>query len=198
MLFVWLVIGVLLLAAELHHLALYLLFGALGAFAAAVVALVAPGAYVVQGVVAIASTTSGVLLLRPYLSTVIHRREGRSPTKGVHGGFVGHHVFTVDVVGDADHPGHVKLAGERWLAATDWHHPIEAGSEVIITAVVGTTLHVLPLDPTHGLDRTLEPVDELPRQPSSRPGGEEVPQGASHSAWRSASLPFSPSSPCSH
>ena len=176
MLFVWLVIGVLLLAAELHHLALYLLFGALGAFAAAAVAVVAPGAYVVQGVVAIAATTGGVLLLRPHLSTVIHRREGRSPTTGVHGGFVGHHVFTLDLVGDAEHPGHVKLAGERWLAATDWHHPIAAGSEVVITSVVGTTLYVLPLDPTQGLERTLEPADDLLHDPSPRPGGEEVPQ----------------------
>ena len=170
MLFVWLAIGVVLLGAELHHLALYLLFGAIGAFAAAIVASAAPGALVAQGVAAVAATGAGLVLVRPHLSAVIHRREGRSPAKGVHGGFVGHHATTLDEVGDASRPGHVRLAGERWLAATDWPHPIGAGVEVVITGVFGTTLHVLPLEPTEGLARTLE----LPPDASTRSGGEEV------------------------
>ena len=176
MLFVWLVIGVVLLGAELHHLALYLLFGSLGAFAAAAVALVAPGALVGQGAAAVAATGAGLVLVRPHLSAIVHRREGRSPAKGVHGGFVGHHAITLDEVGDASRPGHVRLAGERWLAANDWPHPIAIGAEVVITAVIGTTLHVLPLDPTEGLGRTLEQSFELPPDTSSRLGGEEVPQ----------------------
>ena len=41
MVFVWLILGVVLLAFEIHHFAFYALFGAIGAFAAAVVALIA-------------------------------------------------------------------------------------------------------------------------------------------------------------
>ena len=168
MLFVWLVIGVVLLGAELHHLALYLLFGALGAFAAAVVAFAAPGALVAQAAAAVTATGVGLVLVRPHLSAVIHRRDGRSPAKGVHGGFVGHHATALDEIGDASQPGHVRLAGERWLAATDWPHPIGVGVEVVITGVFGTTLHVLPLEPTEGLARSLDLPDA-----STRSGGEE-------------------------
>ena len=49
----WLVFGVALLAVELHHLAFYAMFGAIAAFAAALVALVAPGAYPLQVGVAV-------------------------------------------------------------------------------------------------------------------------------------------------
>src|SRR4029079_17231416 len=48
MVIAWLVLGVVLLAFELHHLAFYALFGALGAFAAAAVAVVWPDLYAAQ------------------------------------------------------------------------------------------------------------------------------------------------------
>ena len=43
-------------------------------------------------------------------------------------------------------PGHVRLAGERWLAVSGGDQPIPAGTKVIVTAVAGTTLIVWPLD----------------------------------------------------
>lgn len=155
MLFVWLAIGVVLLAFELHHLALYLLFASIGAFAAAAVAIAAPHAVAVQGIVAAATAVGGVVVLRPRLSTVVHRREGRSPAKGVHGGLVGHPAIALDMIGAID-PGHVRLAGERWLAVSDWSGGIGPNVAVVVTAVVGTTLHVVPTDPTGDLAHTLE------------------------------------------
>jgi membrane-bound ClpP family serine protease len=66
--------------------------------------------------------------------------------KGVHGGIVGQEVLTLDAVGDAVHPGHVQLAGERWLAVSGDNRPIEAGVRVLVMDVQGTTLVVYPAD----------------------------------------------------
>jgi len=65
---------------------------------------------------------------------------------GVHGGFIGHEVLTVDTVGDAENVGHVDLAGERWRAVSGSDHPLPAGTKVLITGVQGTTLIVWPAD----------------------------------------------------
>ena len=62
---VWLVVGVALLAVELHHLAFFALFGALAAFVAALVAVVAPSAIPLQVLVFLVVASAGVLLARP-------------------------------------------------------------------------------------------------------------------------------------
>ena len=53
--------------------------------------------------------------MRPRVSQALDRHGGHRG-RGVHGGFVGHEVVTLDVVGGAGRAGHVMLAGERWLA----------------------------------------------------------------------------------
>ena len=103
---------------ELHHMAFYALFVAVGAFAAGVVALVAPESYGLQALVAAGVSVGGVVLVRPYVSTAFHRHRGGHVAIGVHGGLVGQQAITLDEVGDAHQVGHVKLAGERWLAVT--------------------------------------------------------------------------------
>src|SRR5215213_5500020 len=107
----WIALGVLLIAVEVHHLALYALFVAVGCLAAAVVALVA------QVLVALVVSMCGVLLVRPRVSRRL-RSSGGHRGAGVHGGIVGHEVTTIDVVGDPGHAGHVLFAGERWLAVS--------------------------------------------------------------------------------
>jgi membrane protein implicated in regulation of membrane protease activity len=141
----WIVVGVLLIAVELHHLALYVLFAAVGCLAAAVVAVVWPDAIAVQVVVAIVVSLLGVLLVRPRVSGLMLRRGGHRGA-GVHGGFIGNEVTTLDTVGDADNIGHVELAGERWRAVSGSDHPLPAGTKVLITGVQGTTLIVWPAD----------------------------------------------------
>jgi membrane protein implicated in regulation of membrane protease activity len=144
---VWLVLGLALLWIELHHLAFYALFGAVGAFAAALTAVVAPDAYAVQGAVLIGVTGLGVAALRPVVSSVYERRHpAGARIKGVHGGLVGQDAVTLDRVASEKEVGHAMLAGERWLAISGDGRAIDAGRHVTVTAVVGTTLVVWPID----------------------------------------------------
>ena len=144
MVLLWVVLFVVLVLVELHHLAFYSLFVAVGCLAAALVALVAPDAIALQAVVAAVVSVLGVVLARPYVSKAFHRHKGGQVALGVHGGIVGQEALTLDVVGDLHEQGHVKLAGERWLAITAGP-PIEAGQAVVVTAVKGTTLEVWPV-----------------------------------------------------
>ena len=142
----WLLLGVVLLAFELHHFAFFALFGAIGAFAAALVALVAPSAIPLQLLVAVLAAGIGIVAVRPKMSKALHRRNEGKLGRGVHGTLVGEEVLTLDVVGDARHPGHVRLAGERWLAVSGSERDIPAGTHVLVTAVQGTTLEVWPVE----------------------------------------------------
>jgi membrane protein implicated in regulation of membrane protease activity len=143
---VWLVIGVLLFLVELRHLAFYALFGAAGSFAAAAAAAVAPGVYPAQIGVGAGVTVLGVVLVRPYVSRAFaHRSEGHVAL-GVHGGLVGQEALTLDEVGDGSALGHVRLVGERWLAVSGSGVAIPPRTNVLVTAVQGTTLTVWPVD----------------------------------------------------
>jgi inner membrane protein len=153
----WLVIGVALLLFELHHMAFYALFGSAGAFAAAAVAFVAPDAIPVQTVAAVCVTVVGVAAMRPYLSkTFHHRSDNLHVARGVHGGLIGQEAITLDEVGQAHHVGHVRLAGERWMAVSGGG-TIPADTPVLVMAVQGTTLLVWPLDGVAGPPPSLEP-----------------------------------------
>ncbi len=144
----WVLAGVLLVGVELHHVAFYATFAAAGCFAAAVVALVAPDAYLVQAIAAVVVATIGIALIRPRVSAAFQHRAGGTELPGVHGGLVGQEVVTIDRVGGPDHAGHVRLAGERWLAVSGAGIVIPAGTTVLVTAVDGTTLVVWPVDGT--------------------------------------------------
>jgi membrane protein implicated in regulation of membrane protease activity len=146
----WIVAGVVLLGIELHHLAFYAVFAAAGCFAAAIVAVALPDAILLQALAAVAIAVLGILLLRPRVNAALqhHRRTGdRSP--GVHGGLVGQEVVTLDRVGGPGRAGHVRLAGENWLAVSGADQPIPAGTTVLVTAVDGTTLIVWPVNGHH-------------------------------------------------
>ena len=143
----WLVFGVVLMLVELHNVAFYALFAAIGCFAAALVAAAVPGAVGVQAVVAVAVTAGGVAGVRPYVSQAMLSHRGVHNVRGVHGGIVGHEAITLDEVGEAGrHQGHVRLIGERWLAISGSGVIIPADTTVIVTAVQGTTLVVVPVE----------------------------------------------------
>jgi membrane protein implicated in regulation of membrane protease activity len=74
----------------------------------------------------------------------------------VHGGLVGQEVVTLDRVSGPG-AGHVRLAGERWLAVSGAGQPIPAGTTVLVTAVDGTTLVVWPVDGHHHLAEEEQP-----------------------------------------
>src|ERR1017187_9714913 len=115
----WLAFGAVLLLFELHHLAFYALFGTIGSLAAAVVAWFAPSAIGAQAGVAIGVALAGVVAVRPFVSKAFEHRHGGPVARGVHGGLAGQEAITLDEVGDDTHSvGHVRLAGERWLAVS--------------------------------------------------------------------------------
>jgi membrane protein implicated in regulation of membrane protease activity len=148
---VWVAVALALIAWELHHLALFALFGALGAAAAALVSLIARDAIGVQLFVGFVVTAIGVVLLRPYVSRALPRHLHGRVAVGVHGGLVGERVVALDAV-TGDPGGHVRLAGETWLAVTtDRATVLAPGTSAIVKSVHRTTLHVCPehpLDPT--------------------------------------------------
>jgi membrane protein implicated in regulation of membrane protease activity len=130
---------------ELASTTFFSIFLAVGAFAAGLVAFFLPDTAIwIQAVVAIAVAMAGVVIGRPFLRQKL-RRHGDPPlTPGVHGGFVGQRALGLDEIGDELHPGHVRLAGETWLAFAEDHQAIPTGAAVIVTAVRGTTLAVRP------------------------------------------------------
>lgn len=138
----WVAVAVLLAAGEVHTQAFYALFLAIGALVAAVVSGVG-GPLWAQAIIGAAAALVGVLAVRPALRRLAEERRGapyRFP--GMAGSLVGLRAVTVDTVGDEHHPGHALLAKERWLAVTDAAEPIPSGTEVIVSAVRGTTLLV--------------------------------------------------------
>ena len=143
---VWLLLGLALIAVELHHWAFYAMFGALGAFAAAAIALGNPDAFGAQAVAAVVVAAVGVVGVRPFVSRIADRRTSGHVAKGVHGGIVGQEVLTLDEVGDIHHAGHALLAGERWLATSGSGKPLPAHTHAVITAVSGTTLVLWSVD----------------------------------------------------
>ena len=173
MVFAWLILGVVLLAFEIHHFAFYALFGAIGAFAAALVAVIAPSAIPLQVAVAILAGTLGIVLVRPRVSERLHHRYDGKLGRGVHGTLVGEEVMTLDVVGDSHRPGHVLLAGERWLAFSGADRPIPARTRVLVTAVRGTTLEVWPLEGETGFIDT-EALHSHELGHSLEPGGDDT------------------------
>lgn len=147
MVVIWFVAGLVLVAVELHTVAFYSVFVAVGSFAAAVLTLFIPDSPIwVQGVLAAVVSILGLVAVRPWVSKTFLRGSGDVVSRGVHGGLVGQEALTLDTVGDEHHPGHVQLASERWLAVTDHTPPLGADVAVTVTAVRGTTLLVRPLD----------------------------------------------------
>jgi membrane protein implicated in regulation of membrane protease activity len=143
---VWIAVGVVLIAVELHHMAFYALFAALGCFAAAVVSAVAPGAVAAQVATGVVVAAAGIVLVRGRVSAAVAHHYDGEHVPGVHGGLIGQEVLTLDRVGGPDEVGHVRLAGERWRAVSGSDIPIPAGTTVLVTAVRGTTLTVWPVD----------------------------------------------------
>ncbi|MBV9099824.1 MAG: NfeD family protein [Candidatus Dormibacteraeota bacterium] len=141
---VWLVAGLLLVAVEVHTQAFYAVFLALGAFAATIITAVGIPVWLSAVVFAIVAL-GGTLLVRPTLKRMSDRHIGpRLLLPGSSDALVGQRALTVDEVGDEHHPGHARLAGERWLAVTDEPGGVKPQTQVLVVEVRGTTLVVTP------------------------------------------------------
>lgn len=142
---IWFAVALALLVAELASTTFYAVFLAAGAFAAGLAAFFLPDLPIgIQLLIGAAVAVAGVAGIRPLLGRQLRGRGGNASVPGVHGGFIGQRALTLDVVGDDLHPGHVRLAGENWLAVSADHDMIHASASVIVSAVRGTTLVVRP------------------------------------------------------
>ena len=142
----WVALTVAFVVLEVHTQALYALFVAVGAAAAALVALNS-GSLWLQGVLFVFVALGGSVLVRPFLRSRFDRTVPVTKFRGIQGsadGLVGQPAITLDTVGDEHHPGHALFAGDRWLAITDLAEPLAAQVPVVVVAVRGTTLLVRP------------------------------------------------------
>jgi len=141
---VWLVAGLVLLALEAHTQAFYALFVAVGAFAAAIAAGIGVPVWA-DAVVFAGVAAGGAILVRPALKSLSDRHQpARLSLPGASDSLVGQRALTIDAVGDEHHPGHARLAGERWLAVTEEPEGLAPETPVMVIDVRGTTLVVMP------------------------------------------------------
>lgn len=141
----WIVLALMLFAVELHHLAFFAFFGAIGALAGAAVSVFAPGTFAAQGAASVSLSALGILLVRPYVSRALLRPRGAPAALGVHGGIVGQRVVVLDEVTERA-GGHVRLGRESWLARSIADTTIEKDNPAVVISVEGTTLLVYPTE----------------------------------------------------
>ena len=144
----WVAMTVGFILVEVHTLAFYALFVALGSATAAVTTLLG-GSLWLQGLLFAVVCVGGWALVRPLLRARFDRTTPVSKFLGIQSsadGLVGQRAITLDIVGDEHHPGHLLFAGDRWLAVTD-AEPLPAQMPVVVVAVRGTTLLVHPVQP---------------------------------------------------
>ena len=147
-------------------MAFFALFGAIGAFAAALGGLVArrPSRSRSRGG---GRRRARDLAVRPMVSKALHRRHEGHVGRGVHGTLVGEEVLTLDVVGDA-RPARVTCA---WPASAGWRSAARSSPSRRAPAswsprCEGTTLTVWPIDgPSADLDDRRRPSEPRPTGP---------------------------------
>lgn len=140
---VWLGVALLLACAEMLTLDLTLLMLAAGALAAAGVAVVLPGLWVVQVLVGAVVAVAMLGLLRPSLLAKVRNAPGYRNSLSQLLGSQG--VATAEINASG---GEVKVAGQIWAARTvDPRMMVAEGAKVEIYEVDGTTLVVNPVEP---------------------------------------------------
>lgn len=136
----WLILALVLGASEMLTLELTLLMLASGALAGMVTALILPGAFVIQVVVAVIVSVLMLFLLRPTLLRKVRNAPGyRSALEKMVGS---EGVATAEITA---HSGEVKVNGETWSArAYDPSLVIKPGEEIEVFEIDGVTALVHP------------------------------------------------------
>jgi membrane protein implicated in regulation of membrane protease activity len=139
---IWLIVGVLLVLAELLSGEFVLLMLGGGALAAAGVSLFVGGP-VVGGVVFAVVSVLLLFAVRPALRRRLDR--GIDRTVMHHQALLGSTAVVVARVDE--HGGRVKIGGDLWSArASDGHQAIEPGARVTVVSISGATATVVALD----------------------------------------------------
>jgi membrane protein implicated in regulation of membrane protease activity len=139
---IWLIVGALLVVAELLSGEFVLLMLGGGALAAGGVSLLVAGP-VVGGVVFAVVSVLLLFAVRPALRRRLDR--GNDPAVMHHQALLGSTAIAVSRVDE--HGGRVKIGGELWSArASDGHGVIEPGARVTVLSISGATAVVVAQD----------------------------------------------------
>ncbi|MDA8439680.1 MAG: NfeD family protein [Propionibacterium sp.] len=147
----WTFAGLVLAGAEMLTLDLTLLMLSGGAFAGAITALILPGAFAVQAIVASAVALISLFILRPMMLERVRSAPGyRNSIEQL----VGSHAIAKGPISHI--AGEVLVNGDTWSARTvDSHTWIPDGAIVDVYEIDGTHLIVQAVDPD---DRQLPPT----------------------------------------
>jgi membrane protein implicated in regulation of membrane protease activity len=141
--FIWLAIALAFGVAEVVTTAFYAIFIVIGALAAALAAqLGAP--MPVQVVVFAVVSVLGVVAARPSLMRYLERRRAPELLSGAEG-MIGLEAPVIDDIGGTHSPGHVRVAGESWLAVSEHGGAVPAGTVVRVVGLRQATLVVDPV-----------------------------------------------------
>ncbi|TVX98213.1 NfeD family protein [Cohnella terricola] len=123
---IWLIVGGTLLIAELLTLTFYLLWLGVGAIVAAIVALIAPEAYLIQ---ALAGGLAALVLTIYTKSLTRHFRKSKG-YRDVYEDFVGKAGIVMEAI-SPESPGIVKIGSETWSAVSQEALPKDEHVRVI-------------------------------------------------------------------
>lgn len=138
----WLTLAALLGIAEVLSLDLVLIMVATGCLAAAGVAVIAPGMWPLQILVAAIVSVLTLLVLRPTLLARVRNMPGYRSSLDKMVGSTG--IATAEIT---RHSGEVKIDGQTWSARTfDANTVIAAGHGIEVYEVDGVTAVVYPVD----------------------------------------------------
>jgi membrane protein implicated in regulation of membrane protease activity len=141
----WVAIIIFMFVGEVHTNAFIAVFIGFGAAISFVLALAGLPFAFQAGAWLVVSAVS-LVTLRPFALRKFHHHryeiDMSQPTNTAMTDMRG----TVELpVGDATHPGRVKIQGESWKAVTDWPAQLPDGTPIVVKKAYGTTLWVDPV-----------------------------------------------------
>jgi len=139
----WLAIVGVCFVAEVHtnaFIAVFIGFGAAISFVLALGGL----PFLFQALTWLFVSALTLFFLRPFAMRRFHHRYERDMTLPTNTALTDMRGFVEVAVGDANHPGRVKIQGESWKAVTDWPIALPDGTPVVVRKAYGTTLWVEP------------------------------------------------------
>jgi membrane protein implicated in regulation of membrane protease activity len=131
---IWAILGLLLLVGEIIIPGTFLLFFAIGAFSASILALFVGNIYLQVAVFAT------VALIFAFVIRPMFKRSDNENEPTNFEAMIGKKVEVVEAIPGGSGTGVVKVWGERWNARADHETPV--GATVIINAIEGTVLLV--------------------------------------------------------
>ncbi|HEX6547517.1 MAG TPA: NfeD family protein [Candidatus Dormibacteraeota bacterium] len=143
MAYVWLVIAIAFLVAEVATLAMFAIFVTVAALGAAAAAAVGES-LISQSVVFFLLAVLGIFVARPLLLRYLRHRQSRVPVLSGAQEMIGRTAVVTDPIGGPTAAGHVRIMGEQWRAVSADGSPLSTGQEVQVVEIRNTTLVVAP------------------------------------------------------